>query len=373
MLGMRISGLLPAAAAAAMGAISLAGDLAGTGSAALTPRVGSITGLAGVVSVRSGSALSFDGGATVAAAAGLTRYPNAETIVAYRNAANNADVVALTSTSADQTQVNGTTLALQSAGVSRVTIDTSTVTTTLPIVLLGTPATAGDIRGANNRNLLVARNAANTANVVAVIVTGADIVSIGDGTNGAGVSIAARSPGGNLDLVFNTVVIQDGATLAAALTIVPLSSGVTRFDFAASLTGVTIRQLISAGDGVATTVQAQSAAAGAFNGGFLNLQGGARGQAANVRGGVRLQFNATSETGVGVEEVVSGQRVVSLCRLANLTSTQMPANTGDGVVYLANATTNPSANSVSGGILYSTAGALTWRGTNGTVTTIAAA
>jgi len=46
---------------------------------------------------------------------------------------------------------------------------------------------------------------------------------------------------------------------------------------------------------------------------------------------------------------------------------------GIGVVGLADAGTNPSANPAGGGVLYSDAGALKWRGSSGTVTTIAAA
>lgn len=56
-----------------------------------------------------------------------------------------------------------------------------------------------------------------------------------------------------------------------------------------------------------------------------------------------------------------------------LTLARMPANTGDGVTYIANATTAPTASATGGGILYCTAGALTYRGSGGTVTTLGAA
>jgi len=46
---------------------------------------------------------------------------------------------------------------------------------------------------------------------------------------------------------------------------------------------------------------------------------------------------------------------------------------GDGVIGIANATTVPNSNPSGGGILYAQAGALKWRGSAGTVTTIAAA
>lgn len=46
---------------------------------------------------------------------------------------------------------------------------------------------------------------------------------------------------------------------------------------------------------------------------------------------------------------------------------------GNGVIGIANATTVPSSNPSGGGILYAEAGALKWRGSGGTVTTLAAA
>lgn len=46
---------------------------------------------------------------------------------------------------------------------------------------------------------------------------------------------------------------------------------------------------------------------------------------------------------------------------------------GVGVIFIGNRTTSPSSNPSGGGILYVSAGALTYRGSSGTVTTIAAA
>lgn len=54
-------------------------------------------------------------------------------------------------------------------------------------------------------------------------------------------------------------------------------------------------------------------------------------------------------------------------------STTGAFGTGDGVIGIANATTNPSTNPTGGGVLYSDAGALKWRGSGGTTTTIAPA
>jgi hypothetical protein len=54
-------------------------------------------------------------------------------------------------------------------------------------------------------------------------------------------------------------------------------------------------------------------------------------------------------------------------------STTGAFGTGDGVIGIANATTVPSTNPAGGGVLYAEGGALKWRGSGGTVTTIAVA
>lgn len=56
---------------------------------------------------------------------------------------------------------------------------------------------------------------------------------------------------------------------------------------------------------------------------------------------------------------------------ANIVTTDCP--TGDKVIYIANAATNPSSDPVGGGVLYVTAGALRYRGSGGTDTPIAPA
>jgi hypothetical protein len=66
----------------------------------------------------------------------------------------------------------------------------------------------------------------------------------------------------------------------------------------------------------------------------------------------------------------SGHRVLALCQLGGgLSGSNAP--TGDGVVWLGNATTNPSSDPTGGGILYASAGALYWLGSSGTSTKIA--
>jgi hypothetical protein len=128
---------------------------------------------------------------------------------------------------------------------------------------------------------------------------------------------------------------------------------------------------ISAGS---LTIAAGSASgSGAGTGGSLLLRSGDKSNAA-FAGTVQLRSgSAAAGTMVEVNGAFAGGLVVALCVQNVLTTTMMPANTGAGVVYFANAGSIPTANPVGGGILYTEAGALKWRGTGGTVTTIAAA
>lgn len=157
-----------------------------------------------------------------------------------------------------------------------------------------------------------------------------------------------------------------------------------------TVTAVNIFQMATTGaTGALLTVQAQASSNASGTGGGLSLLGGdgtgtnAAGGVAIVRGGAatgtglrgaaRLSLGAVATIGVEVCEVIQNKRIVSMNRYAALTTTQMPANTGDAVMYLANAATDPTANAVGGGILFVSGGALKWRGSSGTVTTLGAA
>ena len=128
-------------------------------------------------------------------------------------------------------------------------------------------------------------------------------------------------------------------------------------------------------------IVSQSAFASAatnVNGGHYHIQSGSAktNGTTGLRGSIRLQIGASATTGTIIEavETIVGQQSVALCQLgAGISSTQMPSGTGNGVIYIANAATNPTANAVGGGIQYSSAGAQLWRGSSGTTTTIAPA
>lgn len=112
-------------------------------------------------------------------------------------------------------------------------------------------------------------------------------------------------------------------------------------------------------------VQSQNSTGTTSVGGVLDLRGGTGTTSA---GAVQIRPGSTNII-IEAAEVAAGRNVVALGRKSAITTTQLPANTGDGIVYVADAATAPTADPVSGGILYSESGAGKWRGTSGTVTT----
>lgn len=150
----------------------------------------------------------------------------------------------------------------------------------------------------------------------------------------------------------------------------------TTFQFAAAQASASFTQAsTSSASGATMKIAAQSSSLAAGNGGALLLQGGGKG-ASGLRGPARLQTTpdgSTFETMVEACEVVSGNRVLALAqRGTGITSTNMPANTGDGVVFLTEAATAPTANPSGGTILYVDPAdhKLKCRTANGTTTTL---
>jgi hypothetical protein len=107
------------------------------------------------------------------------------------------------------------------------------------------------------------------------------------------------------------------------------------------------------------------------DGGLLTLTGGVHG-GSGLKGGVEIRIDgAGGDLMLKTKEVATGRRVIGM--FGDITTTSMPTNSGDLVLYIANCATAPTANSVGGGILYVQGGALKYRGSSGTVTTLGAA
>ena len=85
----------------------------------------------------------------------------------------------------------------------------------------------------------------------------------------------------------------------------------------------------------------------------------------------KLQINGRNASDTGFETIVVFERRAAGGNIGVGTTSQFGA--GRGVIAIANASVVPSVNPAGGGILYVEDGALKYRGSNGTVTTIAPA
>jgi len=118
------------------------------------------------------------------------------------------------------------------------------------------------------------------------------------------------------------------------------------------------------------TIQAQSTGGVNLPGGNLILTGGLK-NGTGLRGGVKLKMNAGGDTMMQLVEPIASQKVIGLLKNGNITSAEMPAGTGDMVMYIADTVTPPtSGNPVNGVILYSESGELKFKQPNGSVTAL---
>jgi hypothetical protein len=151
-----------------------------------------------------------------------------------------------------------------------------------------------------------------------------------------------------------------------------INSAGSVIDFVVNANPLITQETVLDDDGSVFTIRAQSSSDTNKNGAPLILAGGAPGSGGR-QGGVRLQFTSnvpvgypttslsgiTSSNMVQLSEVAVGRRVLSLCHAANLSTVDMPSSTGDMVIYIRNAVTNPSSgNPSNGAILYSRNGQL---------------
>lgn len=102
--------------------------------------------------------------------------------------------------------------------------------------------------------------------------------------------------------------------------------------------------------------RAQDSTGAGLNGGTVRIGGGAAG-AGGLRGGIRLESDGHNL--LQVTEPVTGQRVLALVSDFNINAGNMPANSGDMVVFIADCLTPPTSGlPTSGSILYSSGGKL---------------
>lgn len=111
-------------------------------------------------------------------------------------------------------------------------------------------------------------------------------------------------------------------------------------------------------DGANFEIIAQSTSSAIRNGGNVVISGGAGG-AGGLRGGVQLLMGDGDTRMVHLAEPALGRRILSLVHPGELNTTDMPADTGDMVIYIRDTDTPPTTGNPSGGsILYSLDGQL---------------
>jgi hypothetical protein len=134
---------------------------------------------------------------------------------------------------------------------------------------------------------------------------------------------------------------------------IPINGTGSVLVWAATNTGPVFNQAAASGNGATFRISAQSSNAANGNGGTAQLTGGDL-NGSGRRGSAQLCLGAnTPQPMVEAAEPVAGQRAVALGRASAVTSTQLPANSGDGVVYVANyASAEPTVAAVTGFVMY---------------------
>ena len=124
----------------------------------------------------------------------------------------------------------------------------------------------------------------------------------------------------------------------------------------------------SSTNGANLTIMAQTSTKHNASPGQVNISGGLGGDTINSHGGVRLQMGAGTHTLVHLAETASiGDLVLALVSDTPITSTNMPAGTGNQVIFIKDALTAPTTGTpVGGAILYSNSGILSIKQSNGT-------
>lgn len=262
------------------------------------------------------------------------------------------------------------------------------------------PAGSGLLRGIAQSVLVAARNDANSGDIEALSTQAGDIVRAG-GTAAESMQLDVKSGG--------SIGLRDGGT---SFVDASRSGG---FLFARTATLRLAMTAPSSGAGSAALIAAQDATTSG-NGGELRLRAGAHAgadvpgelvletkeRAGDTSGAVRFVAGASgnyltilfddhvpeaSIDAPGLAMRISSPTLVldsASLSLSGSISIVPAAQTieifgsvgvggGVGVLTLANAATPPTSNATGGGILYAEGGALKWRGSAGTVTTIAPA
>lgn len=184
------------------------------------------------------------------------------------------------------------------------------------------------------------------------------------GASGLSFGAAADTPAaGTAQIVWSTGQLSLTEATVAMIASAQITANTNLIEFARGNTPV-ISQNAAIGAVHNMTIEAQSTSGAAVAGANLTLASGAPGAGA-ANGRIQLRFGATP-TGFELADLYNAGSnfVTSLC--GPVSGIKMPANTGNGVVYINNATTPPTNDPNNGGIMYVESGSLKYRGTDGT-------
>lgn len=291
------------------------------------------------------------------------------------------DAILPSSLTADRVVItNGSGVLSTTGDVSGTQLNSATARSYVAVTQGGNPiAASGEVR-LPQAFTMQARDFADTADatVLAFGAVNADVVELGTSSyptavDGDTVTVTA---GSNVGIQSGADVVIDATNrISLGLSGSPYIyvPGPTSAGFLAFATG--FAPLVNqedkvTGNGETFTIAAQTSLGGNGNGGTLALAGGSP-HGTGRKGGVQLSLDETSaEPMVEVAEVATGRRAVVLGLGAAVTATELPAGTGDRVLYIADYATAPTANPVSGQLLYAGGHALAARSPNGVTTDI---
>lgn len=234
------------------------------------------------------------------------------------------------------------------------------------LVTKGIVQLAGDIGGVAT-DVVVTRIQTNP---ISTLPPSAGDVLTWDGTN----SVWKPSPATNAfsaagDLAGNNVLQQVIGLTGDVSGIVTASCNVV--NFLSNKTPLFTQNTVTSGVHN-FTIRAQSASGASQAGASVIIAGGKPGSG-GVRGGVKLQMTSALPSGypttaqspvtaanlLQLAEPAAGRRVLALCDANDLTSLDMPTDTGDMVIYIRDTATPPVSGSPSNGtIVYSSGGQL---------------
>lgn len=327
---------IPNATTTTPGAVTLAGDLGGTGTVFSAPRVGSLTGIAGVIAYS----------------------PNGKTL--FSVSGTNLTIAEDTWAS---TTLLGTTIGIGNAattgGVTVGNAATGGASSLRSSVSLGLFAPFTQVGGVGDTYPVTGRiRLPNNNGIYSRSTLAVDIPMIEFNSSNQLV-LGATTVSGVVDIRYRCTtnhIFSVGATTPLTMNSSGSTFGLSIIQFDGSLASATLRfqGRLAAGAGGTFTILGQNASGAGNNGGPVAIMGGASGGGAGAAGTVRLE----STVGLPVAEfgqISTTQRVVSFCRAAPTTTTHVTS--GDLTIFVGNAATNPTTNPTLGFQLYSVSGA----------------